>query len=335
MLEQAAKIAKAFTTDQTITIAEITDGAVNASFEIKGDHDHFILQRMGAMFAPYVMDTLELIIPYAAHHTVVIPSVRHTLAGERFLTDGEEWWRALSYVEGETKHDSVTAAEAHSAARLVGSFHNALSGVVQNLPEPIPDFHNTPRIMERLLEVHKEYASSDKDQTLGPLVKIVTEAYEDVPAYIHTLPKRIIHGDLKISNIRLDAAGEAIGLIDMDTVMRHTVAVEMGDAIRSWAGVRGEDDAEQVFDNKVAKAALDGYVETADFITNEEKAALVDGIALLTIELAARFVIDAYEESYFAQSSRYTNLYEQNKTKAENQLALYRDFLGKRSKLTI
>ncbi len=51
----------------------------------------------------------------------------------------------------------------------------------------------------------------------------------------------------------------------------------------------------------------------------------------MTLELAARFVTDAFEESYFTlEPSRYASLYEQNREKAAAQLHLYADLAAKR-----
>ena len=47
----------------------------------------------------------------------------------------------------------------------------------------------------------------------------------------------------------------------------------------------------------------------------------------MALELSARFTIDAFEECYFnLDSSKYTNLFEQQKKRAENQYDFYKEF---------
>jgi hypothetical protein len=73
-----------------------------------------------------------------------------------------------------------------------------------------------------------------------------------------------------------------------------------------------------------------GYFQTANFITTDEKMKIPDGIELMTLELSARYITDAFEETYFTLDElRYPSLYEQNKQKAIAQLQFYDDFQSK------
>jgi Ser/Thr protein kinase RdoA (MazF antagonist) len=246
------------------------------------------------------------------------------------------WYRALSFIEGKTIHDSMTTAQVESAGRLVGSFHSALAVCREELAIVLPHYHDTPYYFERMERVVRECTDEMKRVTLSPIVAEVNVLKDSLTVDVSQLPQRIIHADLKTSNIRFSEGGKALALIDMDTMMRGSVVTEMGDAFRSWCGTAGEDNSEQVFDAEIFKAGMKGYIETAEGITDEEIRFIPEGVRLLTIELASRFVTDAYEESYFAQSSKYPSLYAQCKTKAENQLlflkALYEVQLHYRSK---
>ena len=52
---------------------------------------------------------------------------------------------------------------------------------------------------------------------------------------IKGLPERIIHGDLKLNNIRFDETGnKAIAIVDLDTLGVSKIVIDIGDAIRSW-----------------------------------------------------------------------------------------------------
>jgi Ser/Thr protein kinase RdoA (MazF antagonist) len=63
--------------------------------------------------------------------------------------------------------------------------------------------------------------------------EILSHASE-LPA-LDGLPLRIVHGDLKASNLLFaHERDEAVCLVDLDTMAHGTVATEMGDALRSW-----------------------------------------------------------------------------------------------------
>jgi len=323
--------ATAFTNDKVATIVQLTDGAINETYLVETTGGRFILQKMNKIFSPVVMGNLALIQPYVTTSGVLIPKGIDTVDGNPYLLNGgEHWYRALQFVPGKTIHDHVAVPQAESAAALVGSFHASLTTCDDELAIALPNFHDTPHYMERLKQVMWTNEDEEKTKTLEPIATKILDLYKDTYVDLSTLPQRIIHADLKISNILFSDEGEAIALIDMDTVMRASVVVEMGDALRSWCGTAGEDSHEQVFNEEIAQAALVSYREAAVGITEEEFKLIPYGISLLALELAARFITDAYEEVYFAQSTKYENLYEQNKTRGENQLLFLEAFEAKR-----
>ena len=319
ILEKAA----AFTSAPILSVTRITDGSINKTYEITTeDGGLFVLQGMSSIFEPSVMHNLALVQPALREAQVLIPEGVKTVQGDGYVLNGEGiWYRALSYIPGRTIHNHISCEGAYSAGQLAGQFHSSLADVNYKLEEAIKHFHDTPFYMNRLQKIITTHSDQKKDLVLRPLAEEILARYQKLDFDVCSLPSRIIHADLKVSNIRFaPESDEAIALIDMDTMMHGSVAVEMGDALRSWCGTAGEDDINQIFDIEICKAALRGYRETAKSISEPEIQAIPDGIALLTLELASRFVADAYEETYFALSSHYQNLYEQNKTRAANQL---------------
>ncbi len=335
LLGMVKRHAVKFSADPIDSISKITDGSINETFEVKTTTGGiFILQQMSSIFPTTVMDNLALVEPYAKEAGVSIPHRIKTVAGDTYVVNGGgSWYRALTYIPGVTMHSGVTSTSAESAGRLVGQFHSALVGCDGELTEAIRHFHDTHFYLERMNKIASECTDELKRGALQPIVEEITDLATGLNTDVRTLPQRIIHADLKISNIRFDESGEAIAIIDMDTMMRGSIVTEMGDALRSWCGTAGEDCAEQVFDEKVCKAGIRGYVGAASGITDEEIAAIPEGICILTLELASRFVTDAYEEEYFSLSSHYSSLFEQNKTRAVNQLGFLKAFEAKRSLL--
>jgi len=131
------------------------------------------------------------------------------------------------------------------------------------------------------------------------------------------LPSRIIHGDLKISNLRF-TGDTATSLIDLDTLQRGTLDAELGDALRSWCNRSAEDDPEPSFDLGLFEAAMRGYVAGARGLplTKAEWASIVPGVERITLELASRFVRDALEERYFGWNPAYGTPGEHNLVRA-------------------
>lgn len=314
-------IAAQFTNDAIDRVTPVTDGAINQTFEVVTCvGEKFIVQGMSHIFSPTVLTNLRAVQPALRVADVSIPDCIPSLTGDLYIQNHDRWYRALTYVSGITIHDGITPQGAKSAGELIGTFHSALVESGIEIVQPISHFHETEYYIKRLNRIATEQKGTEKGAVLQPLVDEVLERYHLTQRNKDELPLRIIHADLKVSNIRFNDSLEAVGLIDMDTMMESTIQVDMGDALRSWCGTAGEDNSEQIFDRAVYEAAMEGYRKTAYKISHNEIQSIPDGIQLMTLELTARFLADAYEEVYFAPSSNYSSLYEQNKNRAMNQL---------------
>jgi hypothetical protein len=113
------------------------------------------------------------------------------------------------------------------------------------------------------------------------------------------------------------------------------VPLELGDALRSWCNVSGEDVVEGRFDPELFEAALSGYAgATAGWITPAEALAILPATATIQVELAARFCADALEERYFGwDASRFASRGEHNRVRAAGQLAVHRSLLSRYAEL--
>jgi Ser/Thr protein kinase RdoA (MazF antagonist) len=111
------------------------------------------------------------------------------------------------------------------------------------------------------------------------------------------LPRRSVHNDCKINNVMLDAAtGEAVCVIDLDTVMEGTVLFDFGDLVRTAACPSPEDAVDLAamrFDLGLFEALARGYLAGgADFLGEAEIAALPLAGSVLALENAIRFLGD-------------------------------------------
>jgi hypothetical protein len=108
-------------------------------------------------------------------------------------------------------------------------------------------------------------------------------------------------------------SGEAVCVIDLDTVMPGSVLYDYGDAIRSGASTADEDEPDL---NKVSidmdlyRLFTKGFLlETNGFLTQDEIRLLPLGIKVITCELAMRFLTDYIDgDLYFKVNSPEHNL---------------------------
>lgn len=324
-------IEKYFGKSSKVSFKQIKTGAINLTYHLttdeKGTKKEYVLQKMKSIFDTSIMEDVKFITEYLISKNFLIQKIVHTQNGKKFVKDGATWWRLLTYIPGKTYNYMPYLEHAREAGKLVGEFHNALSDCIYEFKFKLPHHYDTNFVMKKLQSTLEEKRSTEKYLELKDTALNILAEYGNLPKGV-ALPKRIIHGDLKFNNILFDETGKkALTLIDLDTLMHGTVAVEFGDALRSWCMPGGEDADVAKFDLDVYNIALDGYISTAKFLTPEEKDSIPYGVKLITLELAARFMIDAFEENYFVlDSSKYDNLFEQNKKRAENQLEFFKKF---------
>ena len=139
------------------------------------------------------------------------------------------------------------------------------------------------------------------------------------------LQRRPIHGDPKINNVMIDeASGQAVGLIDLDTVKPGLVHYDIGDCLRSCCNRLGEEalDSENIFfDLDLCRAVLEGYLSVGkSFLTPEDFRYLPDCIRLIPLELGIRFLTDHLSGDRYFRTTRSQH----NLDRAEVQFALTR-----------
>lgn len=110
-----------------------------------------------------------------------------------------------------------------------------------------------------------------------------------------------------------NTTGQAISLVDLDTVKPGLVHYDIGDCLRSGCNPLGEDvdQWEQVrFDPELCQAILQGYLSLArDFLTENDYEYLYDAIRLISFELGLRFFTDYLEGNvYFKADHQDHNL---------------------------
>ncbi|TNE90283.1 MAG: hypothetical protein EP330_08755 [Deltaproteobacteria bacterium] len=302
-------------------LQQLSSGLINQTWRVMHEGRETILQSLNTqIFDPVLHEDIAAVTEHLAHKGLPTPRLVPTTAGSLYADVDGGCWRMLTVVGNRTIERVEDLADARSGGALVARFHAATADLEHRFVNPRSQggFHDTQVRMDQLREALDAHRGDDFwDETAGLAARI--EALWASLAGGRELPQRVVHGDLKISNLRYDDA-DAIALIDLDTLARGTLDAELGDALRSWCCLAGED-GEPAFSLDVLGAAMEGYASEAVGITDAEWDSFVPGTIRIATELAARFAADALNRNYFgfdpALGSGRHNL-----LRAEGQLAL-------------
>jgi Ser/Thr protein kinase RdoA (MazF antagonist) len=298
-----------------------------------------VLQRLHPIFAPDVNLDLEAVTAHVAARGMTTPRLIRTTSGDAWASEGGHTWRALTWVDGESVPAVPAPAWAEAGGALVGEFHRAVADLSYDYRFTRAGVHDTRAHLAKLAE-HVAANGPAALVELGREIGAAASALPPLPA----LPRRHVHGDLKISNVLFrrapleapaspaleaigrsgEAAPRAIALVDLDTLAKGTMAFELGDAMRSWCNPHGEDAGHVRFELPIFEAAIRGFRGVADaLVTRDELIGIVSGLETVCIELAARFAVDAFEDRYFGwDPARFSSRREHNVVRARGQLAL-------------
>jgi Ser/Thr protein kinase RdoA (MazF antagonist) len=322
------------------SVASVSGGWINRTFVAeREDGTRLIVQRLHPIFRGEVNLDIDAITQHLEGVGLRTPRLVRARDGRAFVED-DGVWRSLSFVEGRTLA-ALDAPHARAAGALVGRFHRALEGFAHAFAFSRPGAHDTPAHLAKLARLRTESSqpaqgpSPPSPTLIDALAAEILERGAALPD-LSRLPLRIIHGDLKATNILFAPEGaEAIALVDLDTLAYGTVAVELGDALRSWCNPTDESDPAARFDAARFASAVEGYGATVgELLTADEVEAIVPGVETIALELASRFAADVYEDRYFGwDATRFASRVEHNLARARGQLSLARSIAAQREVL--
>jgi len=335
-MDDVRNIATKFSIGKATKIVRFGNGLINDTYLIQTKNNKYILQKLHSIFKPSVLADTHNITRYISDNGLVTPIVVKTANSKLYFKDEKNnYWRMLTYIPGKCYEEGINSKQAFSAGRLVGQFHDTLSSFYYKFSHKIKDFNNSEAHIIKLKKTLKKFNDTEKYNALSGLADYIFKEYGKLGGDLERTPDRIIHGDLKINNVRFGKNGNAVCLLDLDTLGYGKIVTDMAGAVRTWCNASNEDDIKNSrFNLKVFENMLKGYLATARFITKKEIKLIPETIKKTILVLMARFIVDAFEEKYFnLNRALYNNLYEQNNTKAKAQLTLYRDILKKDNKM--
>ncbi|PZO21752.1 MAG: aminoglycoside phosphotransferase [Leptolyngbya foveolarum] len=258
------------------------------------------------------------------------PTILPTQSGENYWRDSAgEYWRAISFIKDAQPLETVqNTAHAEEIGYALAMFHSLISTLdADSLADTLAGFHITPNYLaefERSLTQAEDLAQANypnvdteieqRQYCLDFITQRQTWAHvlENAKAS-GQLKLRPIHGDPKVNNILIGKNGQAVSLIDLDTIKPGLIHYDIGDCLRSGCNRLGEETEDWqnvVFDIDLAKAILRGYLSLAsDFLTEQDYDYLYDSIRLIAFELGLRFFTDYLAQNvYFKVKHRRHNL---------------------------
>ncbi|CAM3654984.1 phosphotransferase enzyme family protein [Erysipelothrix urinaevulpis] len=317
-------------------------GHINDTYKIITSEKWYIAQKINHTIFENVeglMNNIEAVTQHIKEKVLdqdldpnrYVLQVIKTLDDELYLKNDQGYWRVYLFVKDALTYDLVENSDQfYQSALAFGLFQKQLNDFdASQLVETIPDFHNTPKRYQRLMDVinQKPERLEKAQQEIEFIIEreefthLVIDAYEN-----GLIKKRVTHNDTKLNNVMIDPkTNKAICVIDLDTVMPGFVSDDFGDSIRFGCntGLEDEQDLSQVkFDIELYKIYLKGYMESLDdILTKEEIRLLPVGAKMMTLENAIRFTTDFLEGDVYFK----TNYDEHNLVRARTQIKLIKE----------
>ena len=322
----------------------------NAIFRNTFDEHQVILQKINRKVFPEpeaIMRNLRRLTVHAhpkllaeeekqtADRVWQMPMIVQTKDKKDFYTDEDgQLWRVITKIPSATAFDSAQGTEhALECGAVLGHFHWLVSDLpTEQMVEPIPGFHVTPRYPRRYDETGENSSRAKELLRASTEVRRMEMFINERREFAYTLQQamdrgelklRMMHGDPKVNNIMIDNfTGKGTAMIDLDTVGPGLVHYDFGDALRSICNHAGEEESnlsKVVFDMNLFESFCRGYLRQArQFMTDADREYLYDSVRLITFELGLRFFQD-----YLAGDIYFKTQYpEQNLNRARVQFRL-------------
>lgn len=323
----------------SLEVEEIKQGLIHQTFLVKHDGGRAVLQQIHPDFGEHIQENIARVTSFLAQGGVptlrLIPDRRGLLSVD---LGPQGSWRLMTYVEGTSYQRCNSKVLAEEAGRLVAEFHRSLNGFnefLRPLGFPFHDWGAHREDLINVLKVHSDHVLFKDASNLSAQLLDESPEWEN----LGRLRSRISHGDLKFNNLLFhgtEAKPLGYSLIDLDTVGRRPLFIELGDAWRSWCGTESDDSGEAQVNLEYFASSIEGYFSVDG--VNLEKNELISlsyGIERISLELAIRFAADILRERYWDwDSERYDRRGEHNLARAEAQWKLFKDARSKRSEMT-
>lgn len=272
-------------------VESIDVGHINDTYRIGQD---YLLQRINTrVFSSpeAVSENLQKALP---HIRDLVPEQITTTASKPYVQTPSGYWRLNRYHN--SRNFSVLPQElCEPAGRAFGTFLSRFKNQEISLQPVIQGFHNLRFYLDELERVQ----TPDSVQNEIEFVRLRSRYLDQ------SLGKtQVIHGDCKVNNLLFDLSKpEVLKIIDLDTLMVGSPALDYGDFIRS---VVAGDDIETAKDK--IRLATKGFL-SAFPIEPDDSGTFVRATAYVSFMLGVRYLTDHCSgDTYFKVKSHGENL---------------------------
>lgn len=332
-----------FTADGEFVSAEpISSGHINDTFVVQTDGvKSYVLQRINhEVFRdpPAVVKNKILVTDHLRRQLQATDTKdldNHVLTFYQTKTggfverdDAGNFWNLMRYINDSNVFlKTPDAKTAYEAGKAFGTFL-ALTSELEpaKVSETLPRFHSMSHRFEQFDESLAD-AEQERLKTAAELIEFAKSFRAEMTTLEQLsedgeIPFRVTHNDTKLSNALFASNGEALCVIDLDTVMKGIVHYDFGDAVRTICS--GADEDEPLLENirfnmDYFKAFVKGFVgESGLVLNNVEAEGLAKSATVMTFIIGLRFLTDYLNgDTYFD-----TSFEEHNLIRARNQFRL-------------
>lgn len=243
-----------------------------------------------------------------------------------------DFWRVYLFITGATCYDLVAKPEDfYQSGKAFGRFQRLLADFpADRLTETIPHFHDTPARFAVFQKAVEEDPMGRVGQ-VGAEIRSIREREKEMGLALELqkrgeLPLRVSHNDTKLNNIMIDdVTGQALCIIDLDTIMPGFSIFDYGDSIRFGANTAAEDEqdlSKVSFSLPLFEVYTKGFLEGSEGrLTETEIRMLPYGAKMMTLECGMRFLTDHLQGDVYFHISRDGH----NLDRCRTQLALVAD----------
>jgi Ser/Thr protein kinase RdoA (MazF antagonist) len=281
-----------------ISATPLGNGHINDTYCVTCRDRRVVLQRINTQIFRDPVALMENIVRVTAY--LGAPKLILARDGRPFhRDDAGNFWRMYHFIDDARTFDVADSPrQAFEAAKAFGIFQKSLADLPPpRLHETIPDFHHTPK---RFAALQQAMATDAHNRAQSAAAEIAFALrHESMTGVLvgASLPERTTHNDTKFNNVLFDdTTGDAVCVIDLDTVMPGLGLYDFGDMVRSTTSPAAEDERDLTkvrMQWEMFEALARGYLEaTGSFLTKREKELLAFSGKLITFEVGLRFLTD-------------------------------------------
>jgi len=327
--EDAARAALARFGIEPERIEPLTTGHINETWYVAGADGEWLLQWLNHGVFPEaaaVQANMEVVLAHLAGVDVpqsVTPVLRATANGALSAETEAGLWRVFAWLPDRfVRTRPGSAEETGAAGHALGAVLAALSSLDADALQPVHAAFHDLSARTANYRCALDNAPAERQRTARVWIDHVeAELSARHAAAPDAAARRVLHGDPKFSNFLLpDRSGDALALVDWDTVMVGPLAWDLGDFLRSAASLGDEDDpsSASVDADALSAGARGFFTGLGERLSEEEAHACIAAPAHMSFMLGVRFLTDHLDGDRYFRVRRSG----QNLVRAEAQFRL-------------